>query len=96
MNLSNSYYKGMEPLHDNYPTQDEGTKLYSWHFPYPISYPNIVVEADANLQWSNGQPKKFNLFFAGEEHINYLYASLLTTYVDTHENVNVKVFSIGY
>ena len=96
MNLSNSYYAGIRELHDLSPIQDEGTKMYSWHFPYPISYPTIVAAADVNIQWVNGQPKKFNLFFDGDEGQNYLYASLLTTHVFTNGTRHVKVFSIGY
>ena len=96
MNLSNSYYAGIVDLHDHSPIQDEGTKLYAWNFPYPISYPTIVVEADVNIQWYNTQPKKFNLFFDGQKDINYLYASLLTTHVVTNGTQHVKVFSIGY
>lgn len=96
MNLSNSYYAGIEDLHDQSPIQDKETKLYTWHFPYPISYHTIVVEADVNIQWINGQPKKFNLFFDGKEDINYLYASLLTTAVVINGTQHVKVFSIGY
>jgi hypothetical protein len=96
MNLSNSYYVGIKELDDQSPIQDEGTKIYAWHFPYPISYPTIVAEADVNIQWRNGQPKKFNLFFDGYEDRNYLYASLLTTHMLPNEIHNVKVFSIGY
>ena len=96
MNLSNSYYAGIKELHDQTPIQDEGTKLYAWQFPYPISYPTIVAEADVNIQWGNGQPKKFNLFFDGEKNHNHLYASLLTTQVLTNGTQHVKVFSIGY
>ena len=96
MNLSNSYYAGIRELHDYAPIHDEGTKLYAWHFPYPISYPTIVAEADANIQWANAQPKKFNLFFDGDEGHNCLDASLLTTHVYTNETQHVKVFSIGY
>ena len=96
MNLSNSYYAGIQELHDHLPIQDEGTKIYSWNFPYPISYPSIVVEADVNIQWYNAQPKKFNLYFDDNNGHNHLYASLLTTYMATIETHHVKVFSIGY
>ena len=81
MNLSNSYYAGISDLHDQSPIQDEGT---------------IVVEADVNIQWYNAQPKKFNLFFDGQEQHHYLHASLLTTQVITNGTQHVKVFSIGY
>ena len=83
-------------MDDGFPPQDEGTELYAWHFPYPISYPTIVVEADANIQWINSQPKKFGLYFNEKEHNNYLYASLLTTSIHQAININLKVFSIGY